>query len=469
MATVKKETIIRNLQIVDISAEGKGIGKHEGLVIFVEGAVPGDVADVMVYRKKSHLAEARIQSLITPSIFRTGPVCSHFGSCGGCKWQHLAYRQQLQFKQKQVRDALERIGKLEFGDILPILPNQEPYFYRNKLEFSFSNKRWFTQREFAQKENLSPNALGFHVPGMFDKVLDIEECHLQPAPSNEIRLAIKNFALENNYSFYDVRAKQGFLRTLIIRNTNIGELMVLISVFEREEKNLFALLEFLKNKFPHITSLQYVHNPKGNDTLEGLQPQVFYGRDYIKEEMEGLSFKVSAKSFFQTNSAQAYHLYKIVRGFAALKGNELVYDLYTGTGTIANFISKNAKKIIGIEYVKEAIDDAKENSAANRIDNTLFFSGDIKDIMNPDFVEQYGKPDVVITDPPRAGMHPDVVNRLLELQPEKIVYVSCNPATQARDLALMKDFYVLKKIQPVDMFPQTSHVENVVLLERKKG
>lgn len=467
MTKIKKNFVLENLEVVDISTEGKAIAKHNGLVVFIEGAVPGDVVDVMVYRQKNSFAEGRVAKLVKHSDKRTLPVCKHFGVCGGCKWQNLLYSEQLHFKQKYVVDAFTRIGKLQFPDLMPILGNAQGYFYRNKLEFSFSNKKWLTTEQMQELEKIEDrNGLGFHIPGMFDKILDIQECHLQGGMSNNIRNAVKQYATDNGLTFYDVRNKSGFLRTLMIRSTATGETMVVVAVFEYQEEALFALLDFLKQSFPQITSLQYTHNPKGNDTFSDLDIITYYGRDHILEEMEGLKFKISPRSFYQTNSEQAYNLYKITREFAGLSGHETVYDLYTGTGTIANFVAKQAKKVIGVEYVEDAVRDARVNSAENGIGNTAFFAGDMKDVLNETFIQQHGAPDVIITDPPRAGMHEDVVQVILKAAPAKVVYVSCNPATQARDLALMQHLYRIVKTQPVDMFPQTAHVENVVLLEK---
>ncbi|MBL7919203.1 MAG: 23S rRNA (uracil(1939)-C(5))-methyltransferase RlmD [Bacteroidia bacterium] len=468
MTKIKKNFVLEGLEVVDTSTEGKAIAKHDGMVVFIEGAVPGDVVDVMVHRKKNNLAEGKVHKIIKLSDLRTKPVCEHFGTCGGCKWQNLQYKSQLEFKQKYVYDAFTRIGKLTFDEITPILGNADEYYYRNKLEFGFSNKKWLTNEQIASKEEVeNKNGLGYHIAGLFDKILDIHNCYLQPEPSNSIRNAVKEYALKNNLSFFGIRDKVGLLRTLLIRTTSIGEIMVVVSVFEWQEKEVFALLDFLKERFPQITSLQYTHNPKGNDTFFGLDIKTYYGRDHILEEIEGLKFKISAKSFYQTNSQQAYNLYKITRDLAKLTGTELVYDLYTGTGTIANFVAKQAKQVIGIEYVEDAIKDAVENSKANNISNTLFFAGDMKDVLNREFISKHGKPDVIITDPPRAGMSEDVVKVILNTLPKIIVYVSCNPSTQARDLALMESHYVIKKVMPVDMFPQTAHVENVVLLELK--
>lgn len=468
MSKIKKNFILENLEIVDISTEGKSVAKSDGLVVFVEGGVPGDIVDVMVHRKKNNFAEGKIHAVKKYSPERVEPHCQHFGTCGGCKWQNFSYKKQLEFKQKYVYDAYTRIGKLEFTEIQPILGNATDYFYRNKLEFSFSNKKWLTNEQIAASETIdNKNAVGFHIPGLFDKVLDIQKCHLQNDLSNNIRNSVREYALQNNLAFFDIRNKQGMLRTLMVRTTSTGETMVVLAVFDYTEEDLFKLLNFLKEKFPQITSLQYVHSHKANDTLAGLEIKTFYGRDHILEEMEGLKFKISAKSFYQTNSLQAYNLYKIAREFAGLTGSETVYDLYTGTGTIANFVARQCKKVVGIEYVEDAILDAKENSKANTIDNTIFFAGDMKDVLNEEFIATHGKPGVIITDPPRAGMHEDVVKVILKAAPEKVVYVSCNPSTQARDLALMQEYYTIAKTQPVDMFPQTAHVENVTLLIRK--
>lgn len=469
MSKIKKNFLLEKLEVIDISTEGKAIAKNDGMVVFIDGAVPGDVVDVMVHRKKNSFAEGRVDRLISPSPQRVQPVCEHFGTCGGCKWQNLDYGAQLQFKQKYVHDAFTRIGKLEFEGIAPILGNKAPYFYRNKLEFSFSDKKWLTTEEMKSEETFeNRNGLGFHIPGMFDKILDIRNCHLQEEPSNSIRNAVKQHAQEQGLSFFNVRNKTGLLRTLMIRTSSIGEIMVIVMVFEWQEKEVAALLDYLKGAFPQITSLLYTHNPKGNDTLQGLDIKTWHGRDHIIEEMEGLRFKISPRSFYQTNSLQAYELYKITRDFAGLSGHETVYDLYTGTGTIANFVARKAAKVIGIEYVEDAIVDARENSRANGIDNTVFYAGDMKDVLSHELIARHGKPDVIITDPPRAGMHEDVIKVILEAAPEKVVYVSCNPGTQARDLALMEHAYSVCKVQPVDMFPQTAHVENVVLLKLRK-
>lgn len=468
MGKIKKNIFVENAEIVDISSEGKSVAKIDGMVIFVDGGVPGDVADVMITRKKNNYAEGHIVTLKKESENRITPTCEHFGVCGGCKWQHLNYETQLFFKQKTVADALTRIGKLDISTLKPIFPNAENYYYRNKLEFSFSDKKWLTTEEIKTGENIdNRNALGFHIPKMFDKILDIKNCYLQAEPSNTIRNEIRDFANKHNLTFFGVRDKTGLLRTLMLRTSSNGELMVLIQFFENQPENINLLLTHLKNTFPQITSLQYVINQKGNDTLQDLDIITFYGRDHIFEEMEGLKFKISAKSFYQTNSEQAYELYKITRDLCQLKGDEVVYDLYTGTGTIANFIAKKAKKVVGVEYVPDAVIDAKNNSEFNNITNTVFFAGDMKDVLNEEFIKTHGKPDVIITDPPRAGMHEDVIAVLLKVGASKIVYLSCNPATQARDLEMLMGSYTIAEIQPVDMFPQTAHVENVVLLVKK--
>lgn len=468
MSKIKKNIFIENAEIVDISSEGKSVAKVDGMVIFVDGGVPGDIADVMITRKKNNYAEGYIVTLKSPSPNRLESKCEHFGHCGGCKWQNMDYQTQLLFKQKTVADALTRIGKLDVSTMKPIVPNTDNYFYRNKLEFSFSDKKWLTNDEIKSGEPIdNRNALGFHIPKMFDKILDIKNCYLQPEPSNSIRNEIRHFANKNNLSFFNIRNKAGLLRTLMIRTSSNGELMVLIQFYENEPDNILLLLNHLKITFPQITSLQYVINQKGNDTLQDLEIITFSGRDYIFEEMEGLKFKISAKSFYQTNSQQAYELYKITRDLCELTGNEIVYDLYTGTGTIANFVARNTKKVIGVEYIEDAVIDARNNSELNEITNTQFYSGDMKDVLNTDFIAKHGKPDVIITDPPRAGMHEDVVSVILKAAPQKIVYVSCNASTQARDLSMMVNDYVIKEIRPVDMFPQTAHVENVVLLIKK--
>jgi len=467
-------TILPNLKIIDIAEEGKGVGKSDELVVFVDKAVPGDIADVRIVKKKKNLAEAVIETLHTSSELRTDPFCQHFGVCGGCKWQHMQYDAQLTFKYKNVQAALQRLGKIDTSNMEPILGSAENKYYRNKLEYTFSNKRWLNKQDMSDNdareegdvnEELEMNALGFHVPLRFDKILDIQHCYLQGEPSNTLRNQVRGYALRTGLSFYDLRNHEGNLRNLIIRTSSTGEVMVVVVFAYVEQEQVDGLMEYLKVNFPEITSLMYIINQKKNDTIFDQEVIVYAGRDHIFEEMDGLKFKIGAKSFYQTNSEQAHELYKITRDFAGFSGDELVYDLYTGAGTIANFVARNVKQVVGIEYVPTAIDDAHFNSALNGIDNTLFYAGDMKDILTADFITAHGKPDVVITDPPRAGMHADVVQRLLEMEAEKIVYVSCNAATQARDLALLKEKYEVVRIKPVDMFPHTQHVENVVLLK----
>ncbi|MDI3520306.1 MAG: rRNA (uracil1939-C5)-methyltransferase [Anaerophaga sp.] len=464
----RNKPLLERVVISDIAAEGKALGKVNDTVVFVPLAAPGDVVDVQVTKKRKRYYEGRPVRFHHLSDIRTEPFCRHFGICGGCKWQHIPYNEQLKFKQREVWNNLKRIGKVELPEISPILPSPEERFYRNKLEFTFSNRRWLSPEEMESDEIISnKNGLGFHIPGMFDKVIDIEECHLQRSPSNEVRLAVRNFALENNWPFFDLKTQEGFLRTLIIRTSSTGEAMVIIVFYHDDKKKREQLFEHLIKKFPDVTSWMYVINEKANDTITDLKVHLFSGRDHIFEEMEGLKFKIGPKSFYQTNSLQAYNLYKVARSFAGLTGNETVYDLYTGTGTIANFIAHNARKVIGIEYVPEAIENAEENSELNGISNTRFLAGDMKDILTYDLFEKEGFPDVLITDPPRAGMHEDVVRTILNAAPEKVVYVSCNSATQARDINLLDARYKVSALQPVDMFPHTHHVENIALLERK--
>ncbi len=461
-------TILPNLSIIDIAEEGKGVGKADELVVFVDKAVPGDIADVRIVKKKKNLAEAVIETLHTPSEYRTDPFCQHFGVCGGCKWQHMQYDAQLQFKQKNVQAALQRLAKIDTSSMEPILGSAENKYYRNKLEYTFSNKRWLSKEDMDGRDDLEMNALGFHVPSRFDKILDIQHCYLQAEPSNTLRNQVRGYALRTGLSFYDLRNHEGNLRNLIIRTSSTGEVMVVVVFAFVEQEQVDGLMEYLKINFPEITSLLYIINQKKNDTIFDQEVITYAGRDYIFEEMNDLKFKIGAKSFYQTNSLQAHELYKITKDFAGFTGDELVYDLYTGAGTIANFIAGSVKQVIGVEYVPTAIEDAKFNSELNNIDNTLFYAGDMKDILTREFIATHGKPDVVITDPPRAGMHTDVVERLLEMEAEKIVYVSCNAATQARDLALLKEKYTVSRIKPVDMFPHTQHVENVVLLNLVK-
>jgi len=454
---------LSDISITDIAEEGKGVGKAGELVLFVDKAIPGDVVDVELLRKKKNFAEARISRITKTSPYRTSPFCRHFGTCGGCKWQHMDYAAQLIYKQKSVDNALSRLGKVDTSGMEVILPAPQTQYYRNKLEYTFSNKRWFTDADDEQVAT-QPNALGFHVPLRFDKILDIEHCHLQQSPSNEIRNKLRAFALEHQIPFYDLRQHEGALRNLIIRTASTGELMVIVVFAYADADTVEKTMAFLNSEFPQITSLLYILNQKKNDTIFDQHVHVYAGRDHIFEAMEGLRFKIGAKSFYQTNSAQAYELYKIARDFADFEGHERVYDLYTGAGTIANFVARHVREVIGVEYVPSAIEDARINSAINGINNTQFYAGDMKDILTAHFVAERGKPDVVITDPPRAGMHADVVARLLEMEAPKIVYVSCNAATQARDLAALNEKYAIRRIRPVDMFPHTQHVENVVLL-----
>ena len=469
LARKKKELpVIEQVEITDVAAEGKAIARIDDLVVFVPFAAPGDIVDLHLYRKKHRYAEGRILKYHKYSEMRVEPFCSHFGVCGGCKWQHIPYEKQIAYKQQQVFDNLSRIGKIDLPEISAIKGSEKTRFYRNKLEFTFSNKSWLTQEELQSTQTFdSRNALGFHIPGMFDKVLDIKTCWLQDNISNDIRLAIRKFALDHDYSFFDLREQRGLMRNIIIRTASTGEIMLIVVFFENDRSKIDAMMEYLAETFPQITSLLYIINQKANDTITDQEVHVFKGRDYILESMEGLQFKIGPKSFYQTNSEQAYELYKIARDFAGLTGEELVYDLYTGTGTIANFVACRARKVIGIEYVPEAIEDAKVNSELNGISNTLFYAGDMKDILTQDFINEHGRPDVIITDPPRAGMHDDVIKTILFAEPVKIVYVSCNPATQARDLNLLDEKYRVEKVQPVDMFPHTHHVENVVLLVKK--
>ena len=464
----KQLPIFYEVTITDVAAEGKAIAKVDNMVIFTQYAVPGDVVDLQIFKKKKNYMEGRVIKFHSYSEKRCDAVCEHYGTCGGCKWQILPYDEQIRYKQKQVVDNLTRLGHIELPEVTPILGSEKTYFYRNKLEYTFSNRKWLTMEDM-QKEHRPEelNGVGFHIPGMFDKVLDINKCWLQDDISNQIRNEIRSYAQANHLTFFDLRNQEGFLRTLMIRTTSTGELMVVMVFFYEDEPARVALLQHLADRFPQITSLLYVINSKCNDTITDQEIHCFKGAEAIYEEMEGLRFKIGPKSFYQTNSEQAYELYKVARNFAELTGDELVYDLYTGTGTIANFVSRKARQVIGIEYVPEAIEDAKVNSALNGIDNTLFFAGDMKDILTDKFIEEYGRPDVIITDPPRAGMHEDVINVILNAAPRRIVYVSCNPATQARDLQLLDVKYKVTAVQPVDMFPHTHHVENVVRLELK--
>ena len=470
--------LLEHITIESVAAEGKCIFHYDDKVVFVPFCVPGDVVDVQITKKKHSFMEGRVERIISYSKVRETPMCEHFGICGGCKWQNLPYEEQLEAKQQQVFDQLTRIGKVELPPFQPILGSIKTKEYRNKLEFGCANKRWYTKEEIAalppkeegQEGNLSESAIGFHITGAFDKIYPIKKCWLMDDLHNEIRNEISRYAKENSISFYDIRAQYGLLRDLMMRNSNTGEFMLLVQFHydeEGDEQKAMQLLQHIADTFPQITSLIYVDNQKGNDTFGDLELTTFKGTDFIYETMEDLKFKVGPKSFYQTNTDQAYHLYCVARSFAQLTGGELVYDLYTGTGTIANFVAHQAKQVIGIEYVPEAIEDAKENSYVNGINNTLFYAGDMKDILTDDFIQEHGQPDVIITDPPRAGMHADVVKVILNASPKRIVYVSCNPATQARDLQLMDADYKVTAVQPVDMFPHTPHVENVVLLERR--
>ena len=466
MARKRKELpILEGVEIIDVAAEGNSLARVNDMVVFVPYGAPGDIADVKLDKKKKSYAEGHIVNMVKPSEIRQEPKCEHFGTCGGCRWQHLPYEFQLKCKQQQVSDALTRIAKIEIPEITPILGSKNIWEYRNKMEYTFSNKCWLTYEQMKSGEEFPDrDAAGFHISGAFDKVLDIKKCHLQDDLGNQLRIFIKQFGKDNGYSFYDLRAQQGLLRTLMIRIASTGEIMAVIVFGENDESKIKSLLEAVKDKFPQITSLLYVVNLKVNDTISDQNIITYSGKESIEEEMEGLRFRVGPKSFYQTNSLQAYELYKVARNFAELTGNELVYDLYTGTGTIANFVARQASKVIGIEYVPEAIEDAKINSNINNINNTLFYAGDMKDVLTDDFISEHGRPDVMIVDPPRAGMHDDVVKVILNASPRRIVYVSCNPATQARDLALLDAKYKVEAIQPVDMFPHTHHVENVVKL-----
>ena len=460
--------LLRDVRITGVASEGKAVARYDDMVIFIPFMAPGDIADIRVTKKRKKYLEGSIAELKTPSDFRTDPFCGHFGTCGGCKWQHLNYDQQLSFKQQQIIDHFTRIGKVGFPDPEPILPSGKTKYYRNKLEFTFTSRRWLTEEEVKSGDEISEfRAAGFHIPGRFDKVLDIYYCYLQREPSNSIRLAIKNYAIANDLEFFDLLKQKGFLRTLIIRTSSSGELMVILVFFREEKEARESLLKWLSANFPGITSLMYVINPKGNDTIGDLEVNCFSGRDHIIEEMEGLRYRVGPKSFYQTNSEQAYELYKVVRDFAIPQKHEVIYDLYTGTGTIASFIANQCKSVMGFEYVPEAVEDARFNAAFNNIENTVFYSGDIKDLLTPEFVADIGKPHTIITDPPRTGMHQEVIKRILEISPAKIVYISCNSATQARDIMLLDAGYRIERMRAVDMFPHTHHVENVALLLKR--
>ena len=468
MGRKKELPLLEKVLITDIGAEGNALARIENQVVFVPMLIPGDIVDIKVRKKRKNYLEGTVVRFHEYSADRIKPVCRHFGICGGCKWQHLPYHLQLKYKEKQVRDNLTRIAKVQLPEISPIIGSESIYFYRNKLEYAFSDKRWLTREEVNSDNNFEKeDALGFHVPRVFDKVLDIRECHLQPEPSNAIRDAVRRFAHKKGFTFFNNRQQSGFLRNLIIRNSAGGNVMVIVVFFLDESKRREALLNFLVSEFPQITSLWYIINRKKNDSLTDQVPVLFNGKDHMVEEMNDLRFRIGPKSFYQTNSIQAAKLYGIAWKYASLTGNEIVYDLYTGTGTIANFMASSAKKVIGIEYVKEAIEDARNNSSINDIGNTFFYAGDLKNVLTEQFFEENGRPDVIITDPPRAGMHKDVVGSILMAAPQRIVYISCNPATQARDIMLLSGKYSVSQIQPVDMFPQTHHVENVTLLKRK--
>lgn len=462
----KQLPFFEKVEITDLAAEGKAIARIDDMVCFVDKLVPGDIVDLQIIKKRKKYMEGRVTAFHKYSDIRQDPFCKHFGVCGGCKWQHLPYSQQLKFKQQQVYDTLKRIGKIELPEINEILGSANQTFYRNKLEYTFSNHRWLSKEEIGTGEEIKDTrALGFHIPGLFDKIVDIEKCWLQEDPSNQIRNTLRDFALKNNYSFFSQREHGGLLRNLIVRTSTTGEVMVIVVFYDNEKDKIEKTLNHLNDQIKGISSLMYAVNQKGNDTLYDQEILVFKGKDHIFESLEDLKFKIGPKSFFQTNSKQALELYKISREFAALTGDEIVYDLYTGTGTIANFVARKAKKVIGIESVPEAIEDAFINSEINGITNTDFFAGDMKDLLNAEFIKKHGKPDVIITDPPRAGMHKNVIDSILRASPRRIVYVSCNPSTQARDLELLSEKYKVTSVQPVDMFPHTHHVENVVKLE----
>ena len=463
-----KGKILSDLEVLDMADEGRALARYEGLVVFIDKAVPGDIVDVLIRKKHSSYLEGEVVEIKKFSPMRTTPFCQHFGICGGCKWQYMDYSSQLKYKQKQVTEALIRLGKIEQPPVSTILGSANTKYYRNKLDYTFADKKWLTREEYTDRDQVGGPALGFHIPGKFDKIIDIENCYLQPEPSNEIRLAVRKYCLEHDLSFMNLRVKAGMMRGLIIRNTLAGGLMVIVMVFEDHREALEGLLRHLEGSFPQITSLLYIINTKGNDTFHDLDVHTWSGLPYITEEMEGLKFRIGPKSFFQTNSGQTMELYKLALEFANLTGDEIVYDLYTGTGTIALYVARQARKVVGVEYVKESIEDAKRNAVLNDVNNTVFYAGDMKDLLTDELFQREGRPDVIITDPPRAGMHFDVVDQLLKTACPKIVYVSCNPATQARDIQLLSEKYDLIKVQPVDMFPHTAHVENVALLQLRK-
>lgn len=465
MSKKKKEILIEDLEIIDAGAEGVSIGRHENAVVFVPYAVPGDIVDVKAIKKRNYY-HSKILNIKTSSLQRVTPVCQHFGECGGCKWQQMDYSMQLHYKQKQVVDNFIRIGKFPFPKVQPILASDEIYAYRNKIEYTFSSRRWLTDEEISRSETFDNKGLGFHIQGMFDRVLDIECCHLHPEIGNKIRNSIKSYAIEHNLPFWDARNKEGFLRNLMIRFSSCSDLMLIVVFFTYNDE-AEKLMQFIHHHFPEINALLYVVNDKSNDVITDLPVKLFTGKDFMIEKMNDLEFKVHPHAFYQTNSRQALKLYTVVKEFANINSQDIVYDLYTGTGTIALFVAKEAKKVVGIEYVEAAVENAKENASINQIFNTEFLTGDMAKLFTNEFVTTYGKPNIIITDPPRAGMHPDVVNQILTIEPDKIVYVSCNPASQARDIALLIEKYTVEKVQPVDMFPHTQHVENVVLLLKK--
>lgn len=468
MSRKKVLPLLERVKITDIGAEGNAIARVDNMVVFVPMLIPGDVADIRVTKKRKKYLEGRVEKIHEFSPDRISPRCIHFGTCGGCRWQHLPYNMQLRFKEQQVIDSLKRIGRLDLPEVMPILGSKDEYYYRNKLEYTFSDRRWFSFEEInSGKELIKEAALGFHIPGLFDKVLDITECHLQPEPSDSIRNSLKKYSVEENLGFFDLREQEGFLRNLIIRNSLRGDVMLIVVFNYDDNDNRKRLLDYLSESFPQITSLFYVINPKKNSSLADLDPVLYKGNDHLLEDMDGLKFRIGPKSFYQTNTRQGIELYRVVKEFAGLSGRETVYDLYTGTGTIACYLAGAAKKVIGIEYIDEAVKDAEINARLNDITNALFCSGDMKKVLNEDFIAMNGQPDVIITDPPRAGMHDDVTRTILKAGAGKIVYVSCNPATQARDISLLSDNYYVAAVQPVDMFPHTHHVENVVLLKRR--
>ncbi len=467
MSRKHKNIEFSGVEVLEMSSDGRCVAKHEELVIFIEHTAPGDIVDIRLTKKKSNYAEATVTNYVKLSPNRIKPECEHFGLCGGCKWQHVSYEQQLQFKEKDVQETLRRLGRIPLPTFEPILGSAKSFFYRNKLDFTFSNRRWLTVEEINSDVEMDRNALGFHIPGRFDKILDVKKCHLQEEPSNTIRLAVNEFTKAHDIPFFDLNSQEGMMRNLIIRSASTGDLMVIVQFAAQNDEWIKLVMDFLKEKFPEITSLLYIVNTKRNETFHDQEVICYNGQPFIEEEMEGLKFRVGPKSFYQTNSEQAYRLYCIAREFADIKPHEIVYDLYTGTGTIANFVARTAKKVVGVEYVPTAIEDAKVNSKINGINNTVFYAGDMKAVLTPDFAQINDQPDVIITDPPRAGMDKEVIERMLEMAPDRIVYVSCNAATQARDLTLLHEKYDVVRAKAVDMFPQTHHCESVVLLKKR--